>query len=65
MQPEHHHYHYVNSLPERRRDAFDAQSLTGLSEQPDHRLAQLAQRTRPPAARLCVFDARTGHRLEC
>ncbi len=50
MQPEHRHHHDADSLPKRRRDAFDAQSLARLSEQPDHRLAKLAQGDRPEAA---------------
>lgn len=64
MKAQHHHNDHGNPLLEGCCDALHAQGLIGLSEQPDHRLAKLAQGTSPRAG-VCLFDARTGHLLEC
>jgi hypothetical protein len=50
VKPEHDHDDDTDPLPQRRRDALDAQHLVGLSQPPDYRLAKLAQGRRPGAA---------------
>jgi len=64
MQPEHHHHHDPNLLAECGRDTFDAQGLTRLSEQPDHRLAKLAQGGRSER-RIAYSMPGRFHWLEC
>ena len=52
MEPKHGHHDDADPLPERHRDALDAQGLVSVSDQSDHGLAKLAQGTRPGAVRV-------------